>query len=32
VLLGLAATGFAEYKLFVGKYFFGLLTEPLWHA
>jgi hypothetical protein len=32
VLLGLAVTGFAEYKLFVGKYFFGLLTEPLWHA
>jgi hypothetical protein len=30
VLLGLAATGFAEYKLFEGKYFFGLLTEPLW--
>lgn len=32
VLLGVAATGFAEYKLFIGKYFFGLLTEPLWHA
>ena len=32
VLLGLAATGFAEYKLFVGKYFFGVLTEPLWQS
>jgi hypothetical protein len=29
VPLGLAAIGFAEYKLFVGKYFFGTLTEPL---
>ena len=32
VLLGLAATGFAEYKLVVGKYFFGTLTEPLWKS
>jgi hypothetical protein len=32
VLLGLAATGFAEYELFVGKYFFGTLTEPLWQS
>ena len=30
VLAGLAAIGFAEYKLFVGKYFFGVLTEPVW--
>src|SRR5262249_13400219 len=32
VLLGLAAIGFAEYKLFVGKYFFGTLTEPMWQS
>ena len=32
VLLGLVATGFAEYKLFAGKYFFGALTEPLWQS
>jgi hypothetical protein len=32
VLLGLAATGFAEYKLIVGKYFAGALTEPLWQS
>ena len=32
VLVGLAAIGFAEYKLFVGKYFFGALTEPLWQS
>ena len=32
VLLGLTATGFAEYTLVVGKYFFGTLTEPLWQS
>jgi hypothetical protein len=32
VLLGLAATGVAEYKLVVGKYFAGTLTEPLWQS
>ena len=32
VLLGLAATGFAEYKLVVGRYFAGTLTEPLWQS
>jgi hypothetical protein len=32
VLLGLTATGFAEYTLVVGKYFFGALTEPLWQS
>ena len=32
VLLGLAAIGFAEYQLFLGKYFFGALTEPLWQS
>jgi hypothetical protein len=32
VLVGLGAIGFAEYKLFVGKYFFGALTEPLWQS
>jgi len=26
------AIGFAEYQLFVGKYFFGALTEPLWQS